>query len=237
MDADRPRHEPNAMPRRGENPRPLRVVIADDHDLFRESLARLLAMNGIEIAGLAGTCAEALKLVRETRPDIVLVDLGMPDTHGLEACRAVLEDLPGTRVIVLTGATGDDELVRALEAGVHGYLPKTTPPDRFVACLEQARAGELVLAPELAARAVSRAMKADRKADSSASLTTREQELVALVASGITATQDLADRLFVSANTIKFHMRNVLSKLGLHSRAELVGWALRHGFPAGDPGA
>lgn len=211
----------------------LRVMIADDHDLFRESLARLLSSSGVDVVGTAGTCAQALSLVRSTRPDVILVDLGMPDAHGLDACRAVLAEFPDTRVIVLTGATGDDELVAAIEAGVHGYLPKSTPPARFVEYLERARGGEMVIPAEFAARAVRLArarQHAGRTADDTDPLTRREREIVSLIASGVTSTQDLAARLFVSTNTVKFHVRNILGKLELHSRAELVAWAVRRGF-------
>ncbi|HEX2254449.1 MAG TPA: response regulator transcription factor [Thermoanaerobaculia bacterium] len=211
----------------------MRIVLADDHTLFRRSLKNLLEAKGFQVVGEAERGDLVIDTVRRCAPDIVLMDLDMPQPDGILVTRRLLAEMPGTRVVVLTGSYDESSLLRALEAGAQGYLMKTVEPGELFAALEKVVAGEPVLPPGLAHRALTRLASAPgpggRRKDP-LELTEREREVLALLAGGVTSTRALARRLGVSQRTVKFHVGNVLDKLQVGSRAEAVSLALREGL-------
>ena len=208
----------------------MRILIVDDHALFRDSLRSLLTARDLEVVGEAGDGKEAIRLAWELKPDIVLMDLMMPEMDGLEATKRLAAELPEVKVIVLTAADDDAKLFEAIKSGAKGYLLKNLESSEFFELLEGVSRGEPALTPALArklldefARAPSRREREDPDA-----LTDREREVLELMVEGITTNRKLAKTLGVSENTVKFHVRNILDKLHLHNRAEVVGYALRH---------
>ncbi|HUP22625.1 MAG TPA: response regulator transcription factor [Thermoanaerobaculia bacterium] len=206
----------------------VRILIADDHALFRESLRQLLESRGLEVVGEAGDGLEALRLSASVHPDLVLMDLSMPGLDGIEATRRMAAEQPGIRVVMLTASTEDEDLFAALQAGAQGYLVKNLQAKEFFDLLDGALAGQPALTPDLSRkvlRAFRRPSRVERK-DPDA-LTERELEVLRLMAEGVTSNRQLARRLELSENTVKFHVRNILDKLHLHNRAQAVGYALR----------
>lgn len=209
----------------------MRVVIADDHALFRDSLRSLLTARGIEVVGEAGNGREAVTLAKSLRPDVVLMDLSMPEVDGLTATRAISAELPEIKVVVLTASNDDADLFEAIKAGAEGYLLKDLEADRFFALLEGVSRGEPALTPTLARKLLKELAKpqsASKKDDDPDALTEREKEVLELMVEGVTTNRTLAKQLGVSENTVKFHVRNILDKLHLHNRAQVVSYALRH---------
>jgi DNA-binding NarL/FixJ family response regulator len=218
----------------------MRILLADDHTLFRRSLAALLAAKGFEVVGEAESGPRAVELAIELAPDVVLMDLDMPGIDGVEATRRLVACQPEVRVVILTGSFDDTHLLEALEVGAQGYLLKTLEPERLFEMLEQVLAGEPALSPGLANRALQRLAqtgRAEAGRRDPMELTEREEEVLRWLAGGVTSTRALAGRLGVSERTIKFHIGNLLEKLQVESRAEAVSYALRHGLvePMHDP--
>ncbi|HEY0784182.1 MAG TPA: response regulator transcription factor [Thermoanaerobaculia bacterium] len=211
----------------------MKILIADDHALFRESLAGLLAAHGLEVVGQAREGAEAVELARRLLPDIVLMDLAMPGEGGLAATRLISAELPQVKVVVLTGSDEDANLFDAIKSGAHGYLLKNLESRELFAILEGVGRGEPGLTPFLAAKLLQEFARPTRPApevDDPDALTDREREVLELLVRGVTSNRKLAKQLAVSENTVKFHVRNILDKLHLHNRAQAVGFALRHGI-------
>ncbi len=208
----------------------MRVLVADDHALFRDSLRSLLAARGHEVIGEARNGREAVELAHRLRPDVVLMDLMMPEVDGLAATRLISADLPEVKVVVLTASDDDANLFEAIKSGAQGYLLKNLESGEFFALLEGVAQGEPALTPSLARkllREFARPSQAGKPSDPDA-LTEREQEVLDLLVQGVTSNRRLADRLGVSENTVKFHVRNILDKLHLHNRAQVVSFALRN---------
>jgi DNA-binding NarL/FixJ family response regulator len=226
----------------------MRLVIADDHALFRDSLRSLLEARDIEVVGEAADGEEAIELTHRLQPDLVLMDLRMPRMSGVEATRRLCAELPAVKVVALTASHDDDDLFETLKAGAQGYILKDLEAEHFFRLLAAAERGEPALTPSMAAKMLHEFARAGRgapadsehPADSGSGprnpteLTDREQEVLDLLVGGITSNRHLASELGVSENTIKFHVRNILDKLHLHSRAQAVGYAVRHGLV--DPG-
>jgi DNA-binding NarL/FixJ family response regulator len=207
----------------------MRVVIVDDHALVRRGLRNLLEAGGITVVGEAQDGREAVELARTQQPDIVLMDLKMPGTDGLAATRLISTELPGVKVVVLTASEDDDDLFEAVASGAQGYLPKNVEPDQFFAFLEGAAQGDPAFTPGLARKVLRAFLRpADRQAPEA--LTAREQEVLELLVQGVVSNRELAARLVVSENTVKYHLRNILTKLQLQNRAQVVAYALRHGL-------
>jgi len=214
----------------------VRLLIADDQTLFRRSFRALLEAKGYEVVGEAETGERALELCLALDPDLVLMDLEMPDLDGLEATRRLTAEGARARVVVLTGSQDDARLVEAIQAGAQGYLLKTLEPDRLFEMLEAVLQGEPALPPELAQRALQR-LAGGAAADAGArgrrdplELTDREEEVLCWMAGGVTSTRSLSERLGVTERTVKFHVGNLLDKLQVASRAEAVSLALREGL-------
>ena len=211
----------------------MRVLIADDHSLFRESLRGLMESRGHEVVAEARNGDEAVDLAGRVEPDVVLMDLNMPGKSGMEAIREILEARPKLPIVVLTGSMDDEDLFGALRAGAQGFLRKDLEADSFFELLEGVAAGEPALTPELSRKVLrefaSRKAAAPDQVDPDA-LTERELEVLQSMVAGVTSNRSLAMHLGVSENTVKFHVRNILDKLHLHDRAQAVSHALRSGM-------
>ena len=207
----------------------MRVVIADDHALVRQGLRNLLEAHGIAVVGEARDGQEAVELTRAQQPDIVLMDLRMPVMNGLRATRLVSAELPTVKVVMLTVSEDDDDLFDAVASGAQGYLLKNVEPERFFALLDGVVQGEPAFTPDLARKLLRAFMPPAKAKQTLESLTAREQEVLELLVQGVTSNRELAARLVVSENTVKYHLRNILGKLHLRNRAQVVAYALRRG--------
>jgi len=209
----------------------MRILIADDHSLFRDSLRSLLEAQGYEVVGEARNGREAVELSRRLRPEIVLMDLSMPEMDGLAATRMISAEGLEVKVVVLTASDDDAHLFEAIKSGAQGYLLKDLEASQFFALLEGVERGEPALTTSLARRLLAefahpaKTVPAKQNPDA---LTDREREVLELLVRGITSNRKLAAQLGVSENTVKFHLRNILDKLHLNNRAQVVSYALRH---------
>lgn len=216
----------------------IRVVVADDQRVVREGLATVLRLvGGIEVVGVAGDGEGAVRLVAETRPNVVLMDLRMPRLNGADATRRILASDPETAVVVLTTYADDESILEALDAGALGYLTKDAGREQIVRALHAAAAGQSILDPAVRARLIVAAGSARRDALPSQplpdGLTAREGQVLVLIAAGNTNAQ-IAASLVVSPATVKTHINNIFAKLGLRTRAEAVRYAYRHGLAEKD---
>jgi two-component system, NarL family, response regulator LiaR len=212
----------------------MRVAIADDHPLFRDGLRSLLEARGIEVVGEARNGREALEEARREHPDVILMDLSMPELNGLAATRLISAELPEVKVVILTASEDDADLFEAIKSGAQGYLFKNLDSDEFFRLLDGVARGEPALTPGLARKLLgefARPAPAPRTAaEAPVALTDREREVLDLLVQGITSNRELAERLVVSENTVKYHLRNILDKLHLQNRAQVVAYAVRQGL-------
>jgi len=215
-----------------------RIVVADDQTVVREGIVMLLGLlPGIEVVGSAGDGEEALRLVAELAPDIVLMDLRMPRCDGVEATRRVRAEHPGTQVVVLTTYADDDSLFPALRAGALGYLTKDADADEIVRAVEDVMSGDAGLSPKVQRRLLERLdarqepVEADAAGPLPDGLTRREAEVLALVAEGL-SNPEIARRLRIAPATVKTHINNLFAKTAVRDRAQAVRYAYRHGIAA-----
>ncbi|MEU6095896.1 response regulator transcription factor [Streptomyces sp. NPDC047079] len=212
-----------------ESGKPARVVVADDQTVVREGIVMLLGLlPGVEVVGAAGDGHEAVKLVAELAPDVVLMDLRMPRCDGVEATRRIREEYPGTQVVVLTTYADDDSLFPALRAGARGYLTKDAGGEEIVRAVRSVLSGDAGLSPGIQRRLLERLSEAGPEPPAPAvapdGLTARETEVLVLIAEGLT-NQEIARRLHVSTATVKTHINNLFAKAGLKDRAQAVRYA------------
>ncbi|MGW2824607.1 response regulator transcription factor [Streptomyces sp. NPDC001443] len=224
----------------GTAPKPARVVVADDQTVVREGIVMLLGLlPGIEVVGSAGDGDEAVRLVAELAPDVVLMDLRMPRCDGVEATRRIRSEYPGTHVVVLTTFADDDSLFPALRAGARGYLTKDAGGEEIVRAVHSVLSGDAGLAPSIQRRLLERLSEPEPApavpADAPDGLTARETDVLTLIAEGL-SNQEIARRLHVSTATVKTHINNLFAKTGLKDRAQAVRYAFAKGLarpPAG----
>lgn len=206
----------------------VRALIIDDHVLFAEAIKPALASSGVEVVGVATTGAEGLRAVAELRPDLVLVDLGLPDQSGLVLGRSIVDRFPEAKVVALTALEDPKAVREAIRAGFHGYLTKDTSASRFVQAVHAALAGQVVYPRRLAMRGARTAAEENARLLAS-QLTQREREVLALLAAGATG-REIAARLSISTNTVRTHVQSILTKLQVHSRLEAAVFAMKHRF-------
>ncbi len=208
-------------------------MLVDDHALMRTGLRMMLeTQDDLEIVGECETGHEAIRRAQELRPDIILMDIALPDILGIEATRCIKKDLPKTAVLALTMHENEEYFFEMLNAGASGYLPKKVAPTELLSAIRIIAGGGVYLYPSLAKTLVQDYLKRADVGDEKAAydgLTEREREVVKLIADGL-SNQEVADRLVISVKTVERHRANILAKLGLHSRTELVKYAIRKGL-------
>jgi DNA-binding NarL/FixJ family response regulator len=215
---------------RSEGASPIRVVICDDHQILAQGIASLLeASGGIDVVGLVGTVADALARSVETRPDVVLMDYELPDGDGVTAAAAIKAEVPDAKVVILTSFSDDAVLVRALEAGCSGFLTKHKSAREVERAVRLAAEGEALISPDLLVRLLPKLSRSEPERKIGSDLTVRELEVLELLAEGL-AGDAIASRLYLSPNTVRNHVQNLLPKLGAHSRLEAVSIATRAGL-------
>ena len=212
----------------------VRVLVVDDDDLFRDGLGRLLAANGIEVVGQCASGREAIEQAAELRPDVVLMDLQMPQVSGIEATQGIVEAHPPTRVLMLTISGQERDVLDAMLAGACGYLVKGTAPEGLVAGIGAAAAGDALLSPGIARKLLGRARDSMNGAEpavpSPASiLSERELDVLRLLAHG-KPNAEIARELYLSPHTVRNHISNILSKLQIANRTEATAYAIRSGL-------
>ena len=215
-------------------PDPIRALIVDDHALFRRGLEMVLdTEDDVEVVGEASDGTEAVEKAGESLPDVVLMDIRMPRSSGIEACRAMKEVAPSAKIVMLTISDEEEDLFEAIRAGASGYLLKDIPLDEVADVVRAVHGGQSLINPSMAAKlltefaALARRDGGDRAQEVPAPrLTDREIEVLKLVARGMN-NRDIAKELFISENTVKNHVRNILEKLQIHSRMEAVMIAVR----------
>jgi len=210
---------------------PIRVLVVDDHALFRRGLQMVLEQEpDIEVVGEASDGAEAVTTAVETLPDIVLMDVRMPERGGIDACAAIHETVPSAKIIMLTISDEEADLYEAIKAGAMGYLLKEISIDEVAAAIRAVHGGQSLISPSMASKLLTEFASMIKKTDDRQvpvpRLTDREMEVLKLVAKGIN-NRGISEHLFISENTVKNHIRNILEKLQLHSRMEAVLYAVR----------
>jgi DNA-binding NarL/FixJ family response regulator len=215
-------------------PDPIRALIVDDHALFRRGLEMVLAAeDDIELVGEASDGAEAVEKAAESLPDVVLMDIRMPKSSGIEACRAMKEAAPSSKIVMLTISDEEDDLFEAIRAGASGYLLKDIPLDEVADVVRAVHGGQSLINPSMAGKLLTEFATLAKRDDEERAqqvpapkLTDREMQVLKLVARGMN-NRDIAKELFISENTVKNHVRNILEKLQIHSRMEAVMIAVR----------
>jgi two-component system, NarL family, response regulator DevR len=209
-------------------PKPLRVMIVDDHALVRAAIRQAISAPDIEIVAEAATAEEALHLAPEARPDVLLLDIDLPGMSGVHLVRELAPRLPATRIVMLTVSTADRDLMDAFRYGAAGYLTKDLAPAALLRAVRGAGKGDLAMPRQMAARLVNRLVEDSRHAPapsddpSLAALSERESEVLALLADGMTDRQ-IAETLTISPRTVETHVSSILHKLGVRNRAEAAG--------------
>jgi two-component system, NarL family, response regulator NreC len=209
---------------------PIRILLVDDHAVVRVGLRMLLENEvGLEIVGEAGSASEALGLVTRLLPDVILMDIGLPDISGIEATRQVKRLRPEIAVVALTIHEDEEYFFKMLEAGATGYVPKRAAPEELITAIRYAARGEVYLYPSMAKLLVKDYLgqgQPDKKGVEGNDLTSREQEVLVMLAEGAT-NGEIAEALNISPKTVARHRENIMHKLNLHSRSELVKYAIR----------
>ncbi len=214
----------------------VRVLIADDHRIVRTGIRSFLQdQKDIEVLGEAGDGEEAIALARTLRPDVAILDLNMPRLGGLDAIRRIRAEMPEVHVLVLTMYEDKRFFLEALNAGAEGYVLKGADPSELLTAIRTAARGEAYLTPDQTRRVLAEYRQAgDPDAASRTSLSAREREVLTLIAEGLTG-KEIAERLYLSPNTVERHRTNIMNKLGLHSLAELIRFAIREGLSSPNP--
>ncbi len=207
----------------------MRVMLVDDQPLVRNGIASLLQSKGHQVVAEASNGREALAVVKDAAPDVILMDIRMPEMGGLETTRLLKARYPGITIVMLTVSDDEQDLFEAVKSGAHSYLLKDLEAAEFFEALDSIQRGEAVLPTRLAGKLLDEfrtQAKAVASADDVEVLSAREHEILDLVAQGM-MNKEVAEKLFISENTVKYHMKNILDKLHLQNRAQVIAWAVR----------
>ena len=212
-------------------PEPIRVLVVDDQELFRRGLTMLLAIEpGIEVIGEAGDGVEGTTLATTAAPDVILLDIRMPKRSGIEACLAIKDAVPSAKIIMLTVSDEEADLYEAVKSGASGYLLKDSSIEEVAQAIRVVADGQSLISPSMAVKLIDEFKQMSRPerehVPGGLRLTERELEVLRLVAKGMN-NREIARQLYISENTVKNHVRNILEKLQLHSRMEAVMYAVR----------
>jgi DNA-binding NarL/FixJ family response regulator len=217
---------------------PVRVLVVDDHALFRRGIVTVLTnQENINVVGEAANGLEAIEKTEELKPDVIVMDLNMPRCSGLEATQALQTRLPRVNILVLTVSDNEADLFAAIKFGATGYILKNTEPEELVQAIHHIAQGGVILSPVMATKLLTEFRnsgndtKAKKSADEEAELSPREDEVLRLVAQGAT-NKEIADSLFISENTVKTHLRNIMDKLHLANRSQAAAYAVKRGLVA-----
>lgn len=208
----------------------IRVLLADDHEVVRVGVKVLLQQHPtLHVVAEAGTGEEAVKQAIDHRPDVVVMDIRMPGMSGIDACRQIVQQLPGTRVIMLTTYAEDEQLLAAIRAGAAGYVLKRIGSDELVRTIERVARGESAIDPTLTAAVFKEVIQSEKNKEISvfSDLSPQELRVMALIADGLT-NREIAGRLFLGEGTVRNYVSSLLSKLNLSNRAEAAAFAVRH---------
>jgi DNA-binding NarL/FixJ family response regulator len=213
--------------------RPVRVMVVDDHPMWRDAVSRDLAEAGLDVVATAGDGEEAVRRARACTPQVVVLDLNLPGLPGAEVCRQVVAHDPAVRVLVLSASGEHQDVLEAVKSGATGYLVKSAGREELLDAVRRTAVGDAVFTPGLAGLVLGefrRLAASGEKAESEApSLTERETEVLRLVAKGLSY-KDIAERLVLSHRTVQNHVQNTLTKLQLHNRVELTRYAIERGL-------
>ena len=208
----------------------IRLMLADDHRMLREGLSRSMREQGFDIVGEAGDGAEAVALALVVRPDVILMDVTMPEIDGVEACRQVRAQLPDTKVVMLTMHADQGVLTSAIRAGATGYLVKDCSTEEIASAVRMAAGGETALSPQLAASMLNEVRRWDQPhKEEERVVTKREEEVLQLIADGC-STPEVAEKLYISQKTVKNHLASIYQKLDARDRTQAVLQAVRMGI-------
>ena len=210
---------------------PIRLMLADDHQMLREGLRRSMLEEGFDVVGEAQDGVEAVRLAEELLPDVILMDVSMPNCDGVEACRQVKASGSEARVVMLTMHADKEVLTNAIRAGASGYLVKDSSTSEIAEAVRMAAGGETVLSPQIAKSMLDEVRRLDQKArtEEERTVTKREEEVLQLIADGC-STPEVADRLYISQKTVKNHLASIYQKLDARDRTQAVLQAVRMGI-------
>lgn len=207
---------------------PIRVMVVDDHEMVRKGLiSYLLTEPDIELVAEASSGREAVRIAREKRPDVILMDLIMENGNGIEATKEILSFYPECKIIIITSYYDDEQVFPAIEAGALSYLLKTARADEVISAIRKAMKGETVIEPKVANKMLNRLRPKERMPHDD--LTEREMEVLMLIAEGMT-NQEISEELFIGIKTVKTHVSNILNKLNVQDRTQAAIYANRHGL-------
>jgi DNA-binding NarL/FixJ family response regulator len=208
-------------------------MVVDDHPMWRDAVARDLGDAGYEVVAIVGEGAQALRIAGSVRPDVVVLDLQLPDLSGVEVTRGLRTAFPAARVLILSASGGQRDVLDAVKAGAAGYIIKSAGRAEFLDAVHRTAAGDAVFSPGLAGLVLGEFRKlAASPAPGTPQLTEREAEILRMIGTGLSYKQ-IAERLVISHRTVQNHVQNTLAKLQLHNRVELVRYAIEHGLDSG----
>ncbi len=211
------------------DPAVIRLMLADDHRMLREGLRRSMSERGFDVVGEARDGAEAVDLAAALRPDVILMDVTMPELDGVEATRQIKARQPEVRIVMLTMHADQDVLAEAIRSGANGYLVKDCSTDEIASAIESVAGGETALSPRLAASMLAEVRRQDSKSENERVITKREEEVLQLIADGC-STPEVAERLYISQKTVKNHLASIYQKLDARDRTQAVLQAVRMGI-------